>query len=52
MMISHANDSYFWVVTKFSDISPNSTLKVYSTATVAVSLTSFAIIWILSFVLR
>lgn len=52
MMISHANDSYFWVVTKFSDISPNSTLKVYSTATVAVSLTSFAIIWILSFALR
>jgi GntP family gluconate:H+ symporter len=52
MMVSHANDSYFWVVTKFSDISPNSTLKVYSTATVAVSLTSFSIIWVLSFVLR
>ncbi|OGV68727.1 MAG: hypothetical protein A2283_20745 [Lentisphaerae bacterium RIFOXYA12_FULL_48_11] len=51
MMISHANDSYFWVVTKFSDISPDSTLKVYSSATVVVSVTSFSIVWLLSLVL-
>lgn len=52
MMISHANDSYFWVITKFSDISPDSTLKVYSTATIVISLFSFLIIWLLSFVLK
>lgn len=52
MMISHANDSYFWVITKFSDISPDSTLKVYSTATIVISLCSFALIWLLSFALR
>jgi len=51
MMISHANDSYFWVVTRFSDISPDSTLKVYSSATVVISVTSFTIIWLLSLVL-
>lgn len=51
MMISHANDAYFWVVTRFSDISPDDTLKVYSSATVVISIISFAIIWLLSFVL-
>ena len=29
--ISHTNDSYFWVVTKFSGISPKVTLKLFST---------------------
>lgn len=48
MMISHANDSYFWVITKFSDISPDVTLKVYTSATVVISVTSFTIIWLLS----
>lgn len=52
MMISHANDSYFWVITKFSDISPDATLKVYSTATVVIAVCAFAIIWLLSFAMR
>jgi gluconate:H+ symporter, GntP family len=44
MAISHANDAYFWVVSKFSGISPEATLKVYSTATVGMSLiTQFCI---------
>lgn len=51
MMVSHANDAYFWVVTRFSDISPDDTLKVYSSATVVISISSFAIIWFLSFFL-
>ncbi|MGB4415933.1 MAG: GntP family permease [Paludibacter sp.] len=41
MMISHANDSYFWVVTRFSGIKLNTTLKVYSTATVIMGVTVF-----------
>lgn len=46
MMISHANDSYFWVITKFSDIETDVTLKIYSTATIIMGLTVFACIWI------
>jgi gluconate:H+ symporter, GntP family len=30
MMISHANDSYYWVITRFSEIQPQATLRVYS----------------------
>lgn len=48
MMISHANDSYFWVITRFSDISTDITLKVYSTATIVMGVTVFACIWIAS----
>lgn len=48
MMISHANDSYFWVITRFSDISTEITLKVYSTATIVMGVTVFACIWITS----
>ena len=51
MTISHANDSYYWVVTRFSDISPDATLKVYSSATLVVSVCSFLLTWLLSFML-
>ena len=49
MMISHANDSYFWVVTKFSDMDSDITLKVYSSATIIMGITVFSCIWITSF---
>jgi gluconate:H+ symporter, GntP family len=48
MMISHANDAYFWVITKFSDMDSNITLRVYSTATIVMGITVFACIWIAS----
>jgi len=48
MMISHANDSYFWVITKFSGIDTDTTLKVYSTATIIMGTTVYACIWITS----
>jgi len=48
MMVSHANDSYFWVITNFSGINADDTLKVYSTATVVMGLTAFAIVVMLS----
>jgi GntP family gluconate:H+ symporter len=48
MMISHANDAYFWVISKFSEISPENTLRVYSTATIGMGLISQTIIFILS----
>ncbi|MFN8257913.1 MAG: GntP family permease [Bacteroidales bacterium] len=47
MVFSHANDSYFWVITKFSNLQPGSTLRVYSTATVVMGVTAFFMVWIL-----
>ena len=51
MMISHANDAYFWVIAKFSGLEMKTMLSVYSVATVFMGLTSFAIVYILSFIL-
>lgn len=48
MVMSHANDSYFWVITRFSDIPPQATLRVYSSATIVISVVSFALTWLLS----
>lgn len=48
MMISHANDSYFWVVTKFSDINADITLRVYSSATIIMGVTVFICVWLVS----
>lgn len=50
MMISHANDSYFWVITRFSEIAPQSTLRVYSSASIVISLFAFAVTWIISLI--
>jgi GntP family gluconate:H+ symporter len=48
MMLSHANDAYFWVITKFSDIHADVTLRVFSTATAIMGITVFACTWITS----
>jgi GntP family gluconate:H+ symporter len=48
MMISHANDSYFWVVSKFSGVNMNTTLKVYSSATIVMGVTVFLCVLIAS----
>jgi GntP family gluconate:H+ symporter len=48
MMVSHANDSYFWVVSRFTGISMNTTLKVYSSATAIMGITVFTCVWIAS----
>ena len=48
MVVSHANDSYFWVVAKFSELEADETLHVYTPATLVMGLTAFAAIWICS----
>ena len=45
MTASHANDSFFWVVTKFSNIEADVSLKVYSSATIVMGFTTFIFIW-------
>lgn len=48
MVVSHANDSYFWVVTNFSDLDINTSLRVYSTSTMIMGTVVFTFIWISS----
>jgi gluconate:H+ symporter, GntP family len=51
MMISHANDAYFWVISKFSGFDMKTMLRVYSVATVIMGVLTFLIIYMLSFFL-
>ena len=51
MMISHANDAYFWVISKFSGLEMKTMLKVYSVSTIFMGLTTLAMIYVLSKVL-
>jgi gluconate:H+ symporter, GntP family len=48
MIVSHANDSYFWVISNFSEIDPATTLKVYSTSTIIMGIVVFTCVWITS----
>ena len=48
MVISHSNDAYFWVVTKFSDLEIKETFRVWTTTTLVMGIFAFAAIWILS----
>jgi gluconate:H+ symporter, GntP family len=50
MVVSHANDSYFWVVSNFSEIDPGTTLKVYSSSTFVMGIVVFAFVWVTSLV--
>ncbi|ORC34951.1 gluconate transporter [Marispirochaeta aestuarii] len=48
MVVSHANDSYFWVVSQFSGIETPIAYKIYTTATGVQGITAFIIVFILS----
>ncbi len=47
MMVTHANDSYFWVVTQFSGISPATGFKSFTIATLLQALTGLMAVLIL-----
>jgi GntP family gluconate:H+ symporter len=49
MMISHANDAYFWVIAKFSGLDMKTMLRVYSLATVWMGIISILMIYLVSF---
>lgn len=48
MMISHANDAYFWVIAKFSGLEMKTMLKVYSLATLVMGLVGLGMVYIVS----
>lgn len=51
MMISHANDAYFWVIAKFSGLEMQPMLKVYSVATALMGLVSLGMVYVISLIL-
>jgi len=48
MVVSHANDAYFWVISRFSGLETKTTLQVYSVATLLMGMTVQLLVWILS----
>lgn len=47
MMISHANDSYFWVISRFSGVGMNVMLRVYTLATLIMGTVAVSLIYLL-----
>ena len=50
MIISHANDSYFWVVSQFSGMDTTTAYKSYSLATLVQGVTSIVFVYILTMI--
>jgi GntP family gluconate:H+ symporter len=50
MTISHANDSYFWVVTQFSGMDVKTGLKTHSTGTLIQGISSIVFIYFLTLI--
>jgi GntP family gluconate:H+ symporter len=48
MVVSHANDSYFWVVSQFSNMPVNTAYKIYTTATAIEGTVAFGTCLIIS----
>ncbi len=51
MMLSHANDAYFWVIARFSGLEMPTMLKVYTVATFLMGSVSMLVIWLLSLIM-
>lgn len=51
MTVSHANDSYFWVVTNFGKLKPEDGYKTQTMVTLLQGLASIIFIWLLSLIL-
>ena len=50
MTVSHANDSYFWVVTNFGDMTPEQGYKTQTLMTLVIGLASMVEIFVLSLI--
>jgi gluconate:H+ symporter, GntP family len=48
MIVSHTNDSYFWVITKFSELEVKAVLRVYTSTTLIMGLAAYAAVMLAS----
>jgi len=51
MMVSHANDAYFWVIAQFSGLSMNETYRSCSLMSVVLSISAIVFILLLALVI-
>ena len=51
MVVSHANDSYFWVVTQFSDMDVGTAYRAQTLATLIEGVVGVGAVWGLSLIL-
>ncbi len=51
MVVSHANDSYFWVVTQFSGMSVNQGYRLQTLGSLIQGVTAAIVVWLLSVIL-
>ena len=51
MVVSHANDSFFWVVTQMSRMDVKTGYKLHTVATLIIGVTSGLVVWVLSLIL-
>ncbi|MBN2413478.1 GntP family permease [candidate division KSB1 bacterium] len=51
MTVSHANDSYFWVVSQFSEMDTSTALRCHTMATLVQGITGILVIAVLSLIL-
>jgi len=51
MVVSHANDSFFWVVTQMSGMDVNTGYRLHSLGTFLIGFCSATLIWITSLLL-
>ena len=51
MTVSHANDSYFWVVTNFGELKAQDGYKTQTMLTLLMGVAAMIFIWILSLIL-
>jgi len=50
MVVSHANDSFFWVVTQMTGMDVKTGYKVHTFATLIIGVTSILTIWVISLI--
>ncbi len=48
MMISHANDAYFWVISNFSGLDMRTMLRVYSVSSLLMGVTTLLMVYLVS----
>ena len=48
MTVSHANDSYFWVVTNFGKMTPEQGYKTQTMLTLVMGIVGILSVWVLS----
>jgi len=50
MIASHANDPYFWIVSQYGGVTSEDSYKYFTTATLISGVSSFIVIWIMSWI--